>query len=73
MKNYKLIDKKTKLVLSNGKSFFKEIPKVLDAQGRTAFQLQKEIKGIRISRELVYLLGLVNHPKHGVPFITMNQ
>ena len=26
---------KTKLVLSNGKNFFQEIPKVIDAQGRT--------------------------------------
>ena len=31
---------KTKLALSNGKSFFQEIPKIMDAQGRTAFQLQ---------------------------------
>ena len=48
----------TKLVLSNGKSFFREIPKIMDAQGRTAFQLQDEIKSIGISRELAYLLGL---------------
>ena len=64
---------KTKLVLSNGKSFFREIPKIMDAQGRTAFQLQDEIKSIGISRELAYLLGFVNHPKHGIPFITMNN
>ena len=64
---------KTKLVLSNGKNFFREIPKVIDAQGRTAFQLQEEIKSIGISRELAYLLGFVNHPKHGIPFITMNN
>ena len=64
---------KTKLVLSNGKSFFREIPKIMDAQGRTAFQLQDEIKSIGISRELAYLLGFVNHPKHGSPFITMNN
>ena len=64
---------KTKLVLSNGKNFFREIPKVIDVQGRTAFQLQEEIKSIGISRELAYLLGFVNHPKHGIPFITMNN
>ena len=44
---------KTKFVLSNGKSFFREIPKITDAQGRTAFQLQDEIKS-----------NGVNHPKH---------
>ena len=64
---------KTKLVLSNGKNFFREIPKVIDAQGRTAFQLQEEIKSIGISRELACLLGFINHPKHGIPFITMNN
>ena len=64
---------KTKLIPSNGKSFFREIPKIMDAQGRTAFQLQDEIKSIGISRELAYLLGLVIHPKHGIPFITMNN
>ena len=64
---------KTKVILSNGKSFFLEIPKVMDAQGRTAFQLQEEIKSIKISRELASLLGFVNHPKHGIPFITMNN
>ena len=42
-------------------------------QGRTAFQLQEEIKSIGISHELAYLLGFVNHPKHGIPFITMNN
>ena len=52
---------KTKLILSNGKSFFREIPKIMDAQGRTAFQLQDEIKTIGISREFAYLLGFVNH------------
>ena len=46
---------KTKLVFSNDKNFHK-IPKVIDAQGRTAFQLQEEIKSIGISRELAYLL-----------------
>ena len=56
---------KTKLVLSNGKSFFREIPKVMDAQ--------EEIESVVISRELGYLLGFVNHPKHGIPFITMNN
>ena len=45
----------------------------MDTQGRTAFQLQDEIKSIGISRELAYLLGFVNHPKHGSPFITMNN
>ena len=45
----------------------------MDAQGRTAFQLQDEFKSIGISRELAYLLGFVNHPKHGIPFITMNN
>ena len=46
---------------------------MMDAQRRTAFQLQDEIKSIRISREQAYLLGFVNHPKHGIPFITMNN
>ena len=64
---------KTKLVLSNGKSFFREIPKIIDAQRRTAFQLQDEVKSIGISHELAYLLGFVNHPKHGSPFNTMNN
>ena len=65
---------KTKLVLSDGKSFFREIPKIMDAQGRTAFQLQDEIKSIGISRVLAYVLGFVNHPiVHGSPFITMNN
>ena len=64
---------KTKLVVSNGKSFFREIPKIIDAQGRTAFQLQDEIESIGISRELAYLLDFVNHSKHGTPFITMNN
>ena len=45
----------------------------MDAQGRTALQLQDEIKSIGISRELAYLLGFVNHPKHRIPFITMNN
>ena len=45
----------------------------MDAQGRTAFQLQDEIKSIGISRELAYLLGFVNHPQHGSPFITVNN
>ena len=53
--------------------FFREIPKVMDAEGRTTFQLQDEIKSIRISHELAYLLGFVNHPKHGSPFITVNN
>ena len=64
---------KSELVRSNGKSFFGEIPKIMDAQGITAFQLQDEIKSIGISCELAYLLGFVNHPKHGIPFITMNN
>ena len=37
------------------------------------FQLQDEIKNIGISRELDYLFGFVNHPKHRIPFITMNS
>ena len=53
---------KTKLALSNGKSFFREIPKIMagimDAQERTAFQLQDEIKSIGISPELDYCLVL---------------
>ena len=52
---------KAKLILSNGKSFFREIPKIMDAQGRTAFQLQDKIKTIGISSEFAYLLGFVNH------------
>ena len=31
---------KTELVLFNGKSFFREIPKIVDTQARIAFQLQ---------------------------------
>ena len=61
---------KAKLLLSNCKSF---LPKIMDAHGRTAFQLQDDVKSIGISRELAYLLGFVNHPKHGIPFITMNN
>ena len=45
----------------------------MDAQGRTAFQLKDEIKSIGISRGQAYLLGSVNHPKDGIPFITMNN
>ena len=45
----------------------------MDAQGRTAFQLQDKIKSIGISRELAYLFGFANHPEHGIPFITMNN
>ena len=45
----------------------------MDAQGRTAFQLQDEIKSIGINSQLAYLLGFVNHPKHGIPFITMHN
>ena len=71
--NLQTYRQKTKLLLSNGKNFFREIPKVIDAQGRTAFQLQEEIESIGISRELAYLLGFVNHPNHGIPFITMNN
>ena len=50
---------KTKLVLSNGKSFFREVPKIIDAQGRTAFQLQDEIKSIGISRVVNWPICLV--------------
>ena len=53
--------------------FFREIPKIMNAQGRTAFQLQDEIISIGISHELAYLLGFLNHPKHGITFITMNN
>ena len=45
----------------------------MDAQERTAFQLQDEIKSIAISCELAYLLGFANHPKHGISFVTMNN
>ena len=55
---------RTKLTLSNGKSFFRELPKIRDVQGRTAIQLLEEIKTMHINRELAYLLGFVNHPKH---------
>ena len=54
---------KPKLALSNGKRFFREIPQIMDAQERTAVQLQDKIKSIGISQELAYLLGSVNHPK----------
>ena len=33
-------------------------------QGRTAIQLPEEIKTMHMNRELAYLLGFVNHPKH---------
>ena len=45
----------------------------MDAQGRTAFHLLEEIKSIGISCDLAYLLGFVNHRKHGIPFITMKN
>ena len=65
---------KTKLVLSNGKSFFPRNTKGHGCSRKiTAFQLQEEIKSIGISRELSYLLGSVNHPKHEISFITMNN
>ena len=35
---------RTKLTLSNGKSFFRELPRIRDVQGRTAIQLPQEIK-----------------------------
>ena len=73
MKIYKPIVKKLNSYFLMVRVFFREIPKIMDAQGRTAFQLQDEIKSIGISRELAYLLGFVNHPKHGIPFITMNN
>ena len=56
---------RTKLTLSNGKSFFRELPRIRDVQGRTALQLPEEIKAMHMSRELAYLLGFVNHLKHG--------
>ena len=55
---------RTKLTLSNGKSFFRELPRIRDVQGRTAIQLPEEIKTMYMNRELAYLLGFVNHPKH---------
>ena len=73
MKIYKPIVKKLNSFFLMARVFFQEIPKIMDAQGRTAFQLQDEIKSIRNSRELAYLLRFVNHPKHGSPFITMNN
>ena len=73
MKIYKPIVKKLNSHFLMVRVFFREIPKIMDAQGRTAFQLQDEIKSIGISRELAYLLGFVNHPKHGIPFFTMNN
>ena len=73
MKISKPIVKKLNSFLLMVRVFFLEIPKIMDAQARTAFQLQDEIKIIIISRELAYLLGFVNHPNHGSPFITMNS
>ena len=64
---------KTKLLLSNGKNFFLRNTKDHGCSRKNCFQLQDEIKSIGISRELDYLLGFVNHPKHGIPFITMNN
>ena len=72
MKIYKPIVKKLNLFTLMIR-VFQEIPKIMDAQGRTAFQFQDEIKIIGISHELTHLLGFVNHPKHGIPFITMNN
>ena len=43
MKIYKLIDKKLNSYFPMVRVFLREIPKVMDAQGRTAFQLQEEI------------------------------
>ena len=54
---------RTKLTLSNGKSVFRE-PRIRDMQGGTANQLPEEIKTMHMNRELAYLLGFVNHPKH---------
>ena len=56
---------RTKLTLSNGKSFFRELPRIRDVQGTTAIQLPEEIKTMHMNRELAYLLGFVNHPKRG--------
>ena len=56
---------RTKLTLSNGKSFFRELPRIRDVQGRTTIQLPEEIKTMHMNRELAYLFGFVNHPKHG--------
>ena len=56
---------RTKLTLPNGKSFFHELPRIIDMQGRTAIQLPEEIKTMHMNREVAYLLGFVNHPKHG--------
>ena len=56
---------RTKLTLSNGKSFFREPPRIRDVQGRTAIQLPEEIKTMHMNRELAYLFSFVNHSKHG--------
>ena len=55
---------RTKLTLSNGKSFLRELPRIRDMQGRTAIQLPEEIKTMHMNRELAYLLRFVNHLKH---------
>ena len=73
MNIYKLIGKRLNSYFLMVRTFSEKNQKVIDRQGRTAFQLQEEIKSIGISRELAYLLGFVNHPKHGIPFITMNN
>ena len=48
---------RTKLTLSNGKSFFCELPRIRDVQGRTAVQLPEEIKTmVRIENLPISLL-----------------
>ena len=55
---------RTKPTLSNGKSFFHELPRFRDVQGRTAIQLPERIKTMHMNRELGNLIDFVNHPKN---------
>ena len=73
MKIYKPIVKKLNSFFLMVRVFSKKYQRSWMLKQEPAFQLQDEIKSIGISHELAYLLGFVNHPKHGSPFITMNN
>ena len=63
----------TKIDLSTGKSAYLELPKIIDSYARTAIQLQEEIFNVSMPRELVYLLGFINHPTKGESLITIQN
>ena len=62
-----------KFDLSTGESVYLELAKIIDSYGRTVIQLQEEIINVFMSRELVYLLGFVNHPTKGESLITIQN